>query len=67
VGLGAEDGRDGDAEGGVGQLMEMTLDQIALMLAQQSKGVPKEKRASFQEVMRLLRTPVGGLKTRKDK
>jgi hypothetical protein len=43
--------------------MEMTLDQIGVMLAQQSKGVPKEKRASFKEVMRLLRTPVGGLKT----
>ncbi len=45
--------------------MEMTLDQIGLMLAQESKSVPKEKRASFQEVMRLLRTPVGGLKTRR--
>ena len=47
--------------------MEMTLDQIDLMLAQQSKGVPKQKCASFQEAMRLLRTPVGGLKTSKDK
>ena len=63
MGLGAEDGGDG-AEGG-GQLMEMTLDQIGLMLAQESKSVPKNKRASFKEVMRLLRTPVGGLKTRR--
>ena len=47
--------------------MEMTLDQIGLMLAQESKRVPKKKRASFQEVMRLLRTPVGGLKTRRGK
>jgi hypothetical protein len=47
--------------------MEMTLNQIALMLAQESMRVPKEKRASFREVMRLLRTPVGGLKTRRDK
>ena len=45
--------------------MEMTLDQIGLMLLQESKSVPKEKRASFQEVMRLLRTPVGGLKIRR--
>jgi hypothetical protein len=44
--------------------MEMTLDQIGLMLAQELKSVPKNKRASFQEVMRLLRTPVGGLKTK---
>ena len=44
--------------------MEMTLDQIGLMLVEASKKVPKEKRASFQEVMRLLRTPVGGLKTK---
>ena len=44
--------------------MEMTLDQIGLMLVQASKRVPKEKRASFQEVMRLLRRPVGGLKTK---
>jgi hypothetical protein len=47
--------------------MEMTLHQIGLMLVQESKRVPREKRASFQEVMRLLRTPVGGLKTRRDK
>jgi hypothetical protein len=46
--------------------MEMTLGQIGLMLAQESKSVPKKKRASFQEVMRLLRTPVGGLKNRTD-
>jgi hypothetical protein len=45
--------------------MEMTLHQIGLMLVQESKRVSKEKRASFQEVMRLLRTPVGGLKTRR--
>ena len=45
--------------------MEMTLDQIGVMLAQESKSVPKEKRTSFQEIMRLLRTPVGGLKTRR--
>jgi hypothetical protein len=45
--------------------MEMTLDQIGLVLAQESKSVPREKRASFQEVMRLLRTSVGGLKTRR--
>ncbi len=43
----------------------LTLEQIGLMLAQKSKSVGKEKRASFQEVMRLLRTPVGGLKTRR--
>ncbi len=64
MGRGAEGGRGGDAKG-CGQLMEMTLDQIGLMLAQESKSVPKEKRASFEEVMRLLRTPVGGLKTRR--
>jgi hypothetical protein len=45
--------------------MEMTLKQIGLMLAQESKSVPKERRATFQEVLRLLRTPVGGLKTRR--
>jgi hypothetical protein len=45
--------------------MEMTLGQIGLMLALESKSVPKEKRASFQEIMRLLRTPVGGFKTRR--
>ena len=45
--------------------MEMTLDQIGLMLVEASKKVPKEKLASFQEVIRLLRTPVGGLKTRR--
>ena len=45
--------------------MEMTLDQIGLMLVEASKKVPKEKRASFQEIIRLLRTPVGGLKTRR--
>jgi predicted PP-loop superfamily ATPase len=44
----------------------MTLDQIGLMLAQASKSVPKEKRASFQEVMRSLRTPVGELKSRRN-
>jgi hypothetical protein len=64
VGHRSEGGR-GDAEGGGGQLIEMTLDEIGLMLVQASKRVPKEKRASFQEVMRLLRTPVGGLKTRR--
>ena len=46
--------------------MEMTLDQIGLMLVQASKSVPKKKRASFQVVMRLLRTPVGALKARKN-
>jgi len=46
--------------------MEMTLDQIGLMLAQESKSVPKEKRASFQELLHALRTPVGGLKTRRE-
>lgn len=45
--------------------MEMTLDQIGLMLVEASKKVPKEKRASFQEVMRCLKVPVGGLKTRR--
>jgi hypothetical protein len=45
--------------------MEMTLDQIGLILAQESKSVPNKKRASFQEIIRLLRTPVGGLKTRR--
>jgi hypothetical protein len=45
--------------------MEMTLDQIGLMLVEASKRVPKEKRASFREVMHLLHTPVGGLKTRR--
>jgi hypothetical protein len=42
----------------------MTLAEVGRVLVQASKRVPKEKRASFQEVMRLLRTPVGGLKTR---
>jgi hypothetical protein len=41
--------------------MEMTLDQIGLMLVEASKRVPKEKRASFEDLMRLARTPVGGL------
>ena len=45
--------------------MEMMLDQIGLMLVQELISVPKVKRASFHEVMRLLRTPVGGLKTRR--
>ena len=46
--------------------MEMTLDQIGLMLAQASKSVPKEKRASFEDLMRLARTLVGGLKIRRE-
>jgi len=45
--------------------MEMTLDQIGLMLVQASKSVPKEKGASFEDLMRLARTPVGGLKIRR--
>lgn len=45
--------------------MEMTLDQIRLMLVRASKSVPKEKRPSFQELLRALRTPVGGLKIRR--
>ncbi len=45
--------------------MEMTLGQIGLMLALESKSVPKEKRASFEEVMRSLKVPVGGLKPRR--
>ncbi len=40
----------------------MTLAEVGRALVQASKRVPKEKRASFQEVMRSLRTPVGGLK-----
>jgi hypothetical protein len=39
--------------------MEMTLDQIAKELVQAAKHVPRHQRASFSEVMRLLRTPVG--------
>jgi hypothetical protein len=31
--------------------MEMTVDEIGLMLVQASKRMPKEKRASFQEVI----------------
>jgi len=65
VGGPAEGGRDGDAEGGGYSLMEMTLDQIGLVLVEASKKVPKEKRASFQEVMRSLKVPVDGLKTRR--
>ena len=45
----------------------MTLDEIGVLLVQLSKQVPKEKRASFQEVMRMVHTPVGGLKTRREK
>ncbi len=41
--------------------MEMTLHQIGLMLVEVSKSVPKEKRASFHELMVLLRKPVGKL------
>jgi hypothetical protein len=40
----------------------MTLAEVGLVLAQKAKSVSKEKRASLQEVMRLLRTPVGKLK-----
>ena len=47
-------------------MQPMTLAEVGLVLVQASKRVPKEKRASFQEVMRLLRTRVGGLKTRRD-
>ncbi len=66
MGRGTAEGRGGNEAGR--QLMNrepLTLEQIGLMLAQKSKSVGKEKRASFQEVMRLLRTPVGGLKTRR--
>jgi hypothetical protein len=45
--------------------MEMTLDQIGLMLVEASKRVPEEKRASFEDLTRLARTPVGGLKIRR--
>jgi hypothetical protein len=41
--------------------MELTLDQWGLVLVAASKKVPKEKRASFQELLHALRTPVGGL------
>jgi hypothetical protein len=41
--------------------MEMTLGQIGLMLVEASKKVPKEKRASFQELLHALQAPVGGL------
>jgi hypothetical protein len=47
--------------------MEMTLDQIGLMLVEASKRVPKEKRGSFEDLMRLAQTPVGGLKIRRNK
>jgi hypothetical protein len=40
--------------------MEMTLAEVRRVFVQASKRVPKKKRASFQEVMHLLRTPVGG-------
>jgi hypothetical protein len=46
-------------------MQPMTLAEVGLVLMQESKSVPKEKHVSFQEVMRLLRTPVGGLKTRR--
>jgi hypothetical protein len=45
--------------------MEMTLDQIGLMLVEASKRMPKERRASFEDLMRLARTPVGGLGRRR--
>jgi hypothetical protein len=45
--------------------MEATLNQIGLTLVQASKRVPKERRASFQDILRVLHTPVGGLKIRK--
>jgi hypothetical protein len=41
--------------------MEMTLNQIGLMLVEASKKVPKQKRGSFEDLMRLARTPVGKL------
>jgi hypothetical protein len=66
VGCGAE-GRDGDADSAGGELMEMTLDQWGLAIVAASKKVGKEKRASFQELLHALRTPVGGLgRGRKD-
>jgi hypothetical protein len=46
--------------------MEMTLNQMGLKLALESRWVPKEKRASFENVMRLLRTPVGDLGKRRN-
>ncbi len=47
--------------------MEMTLDQIGLMLVEASKKLPKEKRSSFEDLMRLARTPVGKLPFRRNK
>ncbi len=44
----------------------MTLAEVGRVLAQASKSVPKEKRASFEDLMRLARTPVGGLKIRRE-
>ena len=44
--------------------MEMTLGQIGLMLALESKSVPKDLQA-FQRLMTALHTPVGGLKIRR--
>ena len=43
----------------------MTLAEVGLVLVQASKRVPKEKRASFEDLMRLARMPVGGLKIRR--
>jgi hypothetical protein len=45
--------------------MEMTLDQMGLKLALESRWVPKEKHASFEDLMRMLRTPVGDLGKRR--
>jgi hypothetical protein len=39
----------------------MTLDQWGRVLVAESKTVPKEKRGSFEDLMRLARTSVGEL------
>jgi len=56
----------GDAKGDHQLTSPTTLDEIGQMLVRESKNVPEKKRASFEEIMRLLRTPVGGLKTRRE-
>jgi hypothetical protein len=43
----------------------MTLDQWGLALVAARKKVPKEERASFEELLHTLRTPVGGLGKRR--
>jgi len=43
-------------------MSELTLDEWGEMLLEASRKIPPEKRATFEQLMALLRTPVGELK-----